>query len=155
MTDARVLDYWESFLATRADGDDLRARGFLADSFGDSGELADELGALIVSGVKTATCSSVCEWEHTGGAIPREGLMTIVIDGSGAPMCIIETLAVEIMAYQDVTAEIAYAEGEGDRTLEYWRRVHWEYFSRVLPKLGHEPALEMSLVCEHFRVVHR
>jgi len=155
MPDSRVLDYWESFLATRADGDELRVRGYLAERFGDSAQLANELSALIVSGVKTATCSSVWEWGHTGGALPSEGLMTIVLDGSWAPMCIIETVSVAMMAYQDVTPEIAYAEGEGDRTLEYWRRVHWDYFSRVLPKLGHEPGLEMVLACEHFRVVHR
>ncbi|HZM85726.1 MAG TPA: hypothetical protein VFF31_04130 [Blastocatellia bacterium] len=59
MPNSRVLDYWESFLATRSDGDELRARGYLAERFGDSAQLANELSALIVSGVKTATCSSV------------------------------------------------------------------------------------------------
>jgi uncharacterized protein YhfF len=155
MTDARILDYWEAFLATRADAAELRARGYVAEAFGDGAEMASELGALIVSGVKTATCSSTFEWEHAGDPIPHEGLLSIVLDGAGAPLCIIETLRVEIVAYEEVGPEFAYAEGEGDRSLEHWRRVHWAYFSRALRKLGLEPSASMPLVCEHFRVIHR
>lgn len=155
MADARVIEYWERFLGTRADAVDLRARGYVAETFGDSAEMATELGALIVSGVKTATCSSVWEWDQTGETIPHEGLLTIVVDGSGRPLCIFETLKVETVSFEDVSAEFAYAEGEGDRSLEAWRRAHWAYFSRALSKLGREPSPTMPLVCEYFRVVHR
>ncbi|NEQ26775.1 MAG: ASCH domain-containing protein, partial [Microcoleus sp. SIO2G3] len=44
--------------------------------------------------------------------------------------------------------------GEGDRSLEYWREAHWRYFSRVLPKIGKEPTIDMLLVCERFKVVY-
>jgi uncharacterized protein YhfF len=43
--------------------------------------------------------------------------------------------------------------GEDDRLLAAWRDGHWRYFSRVLPKIGREPALDMPLVCERFRVL--
>ena len=155
MADDQVQHYWQSFLATRSDALALQARGYVAESFGDSAEMASDLGALIVSGVKTATCSSLWEWEHTGDPVPCSGLLTVVTDGAGRPMCIIETLDVEIVPFAKVGPEFAHAEGEGDRSLEYWTRVHWDYFTRALTKLGREPSQTMPLVCEYFRVVHR
>ena len=153
--DARILDYWEAFLRQREDGAELRARGFVAERFGDSAQMADDLGGLIVTGAKTATCACVWEFEHGNEPVPCEALITIVLDGAGAPLCIVETTRVDTMPYKDVTAEFAHAEGEGDRSLEYWREAHWQYFSRALPKIGREPTPEMPLVCERFRVLHR
>jgi uncharacterized protein YhfF len=110
---------------------------------------------LIVSGVKTATCSAVWEWEAEGKRLPEVGLKTIVLDGSNAPLCIIETSEVEILPYNEVGARFARDEGEGDLSLEYWREAHWNYFSRVLPKAGLEAAPDMPLVCERFRLIYR
>lgn len=60
-----------------------------------------------------------------------------------------------ICPFGEVDAQFAYDEGEGDRTLESWRREHWNYFWRTLPKIGFQPTSEMLLVCERFRVVYR
>ena len=54
----------------------------------------------------------------------------------------------------DVDALFAYEEGENDRSLESWRKEHWQYFSRVLPRIGKKPTPEMLLVCERFLVVY-
>jgi uncharacterized protein YhfF len=53
--------------------------------------MADELGALISAGTKTATCSALWEYEAEGESLPETGLKTIVLDGNGDPMCIVET----------------------------------------------------------------
>ena len=45
-------------------------------------------------------------------------------------MCIIRTSAVEIRVFGEVDDQFAWDEGEGDRSLEFWRRVHVEAFSR-------------------------
>jgi uncharacterized protein YhfF len=52
--------------------------------------------------------------------------------------------------FNDVDAAFAYDEGEGDRSLEYWRRAHRRYFTR----LG-QFAENMMLYCERFRVIER
>jgi uncharacterized protein YhfF len=52
-----------------------------------------------------------------------------------------------------VDAEFAAAEGEGDRSLAFWREAHWSYFGRVCEKLGRERSRRMPVVCERFRVV--
>ena len=122
--------------------------------FGDSPEQADVLGHLIVTGVKTATCSALWEYEAENERLPAPGDRTIILDGRNAPLCVIETTAVEICRFCDVDTEFAYDEGEDDRSLESWRRAHWKFFTRSLAKIGRELTDEMPLVCERFRIIH-
>jgi len=117
--------------------------------------LAEELGQLVVSGIKTGTCSALWEWEAEGNPIPQPGLITIVLDGHGNPLCIIETTEVVVCRFNVVDDEFANAEGEGDLSLEYWRKAHINFFSRVLPKIGKEFSEDMPLVCERFRVIYK
>jgi len=147
--------YWLNYLATHRGVPRPCPDGYVAEQFGDSPELADTLGALIVSGVKTATCSALWEWEIEGKPLPPPGLKTIVLDGGGSPLCIIETTEVRIVPYNKVDAAFAAEEGEGDLSLEYWRQAHWQFFSRTLPKLGREALPDMPLVCERFRLVYQ
>lgn len=117
--------------------------------------MADELGTLIAQGMKTGTCSSVWEWEAEGNPIPGVGLITIVLDGRGEPLCIVETVEVTIRKYNQVDADFARAEGEGDQSLEYWREAHKKFFSRSLAKIGMEFSEDMPLVCERFRMIYK
>src|SRR5215213_7242889 len=95
------------------------------------------------------------EYIAEGSPLPETALKTIVLDGNGDPLCIVETTEVEVRPYDKVDARFAYEEGEGDRSLEFWRGAHWRFFSRTLPNIGKEPATDMPLVCERFRVVYR
>lgn len=127
----------------------------MAVQFGDSPELANSLGALIVSGVKTATCSALWEWEAEGEPLPEVGSKKVVLDGGGIPLCVIETTEVIVLPFSEVDAALAKEEGEGDLSLEYWREAHRRFFSRTLPKIGREASPNMPLVYERFRVVYR
>jgi uncharacterized protein YhfF len=71
-----------------------------------------------------------------------------VFSGSGRPLAVIETVELTKRRFNDVDAAFAYDEGEGDRSLAYWRQAHQRYFTR----LG-EYAEDMLLYCERFRVV--
>ena len=124
------------------------------DQFGDNPALANELGALVLAGTKTATCSALWEWEAEGSDLPQVGTKTVVLNGAEQPICIIETTEITVQPFNQVDAQFAYDEGEDDRTLESWRREHWKYFSRALPKIGKQPTEEMPLVCERFKVVY-
>ncbi len=88
-------------------------------AFGDSPALADELLDLVLKGLKTATCSTEDE-PNT----PTPGEKWIVRDGRGTPCCVIETLEVTYRRFPEVDAAFAYEEGEGDRSLAYWRSAH-------------------------------
>lgn len=56
-------------------------------SFGDNPALADELAALVLAGIKTATC-----WAASDGALTRVGKRMVVVSGSGRPLAVIETV---------------------------------------------------------------
>jgi uncharacterized protein YhfF len=155
MTKETVENYWEGFLASLPPDSPYRTKTYVAEGWGDGPAMADELGALIAQGTKTATCSALWEWEAEGNPIPQPGLITIVMDGRGEPLCIVETVEVSIRKYNKVDADFAHDEGEGDLSLNYWREAHRKFFSRVLPKFGKEFSEEMPLVCERFRVIYR
>jgi len=155
MSKAAVEAYWQKFLATLPADSPYRDKLYDPDGFGDSPEMADELGALVLSGIKTGTCSSVWEWEAEGETLPEAGSIWIVLDGGGRPICIAEVYEITIRKYNEVDAEFARAEGEGDLSLAYWREAHREYFTRVLPRSGMEFSEEMPLVCERFRLIYK
>ena len=67
-----------------------------------------------------------------------------------APLAIIETVEIVQRRFSEVDEAHAHDEGEGDRSLTYWRDAHRQYFSR-----RGQFAEDMLLCCERFRVVER
>jgi uncharacterized protein YhfF len=155
LPEERVEAYWREYLKTLPPDHPVREEAYLAEGWGDSPRMADELGLLIESGTKTATCSALWEYEAEGEALPEVGTRTIVLDGKGDPLCIIETTEVEIRPFDEVDEQFANEEGEGDRSLRYWQEAHQRFFSRTLPNLGRKFSPDMPLVCERFHVVYR
>ncbi len=122
--------------------------------FGNTPDMASKLGELVRSGVKTATASLLWAWEAEGAPAPRVGDVEIVVDWAGRYLALIETTEVRIVPYRDVEAAFAQDEGEGDRSLAHWRRVHWRYFSGECRALGLRPTEDMPVVCQRFRLLH-
>ena len=154
MRHMELRQYWVGYVDSEAQSAS-RTESYTAEQFGDSVSLADELGDLILQGIKTATCSALWEWESERSELPQVGSKTIVLDGRNRPLCIIETTEVAIRPFSEVDAQFAFEEGEDNRSLASWQQEHWKYFSRVLPKIGKQPTSKMLLVCERFRVVYR
>lgn len=155
MAHEHIQTYWHNFLSSLSSDSPYHAKSYVAEGWGDSPEMADELGALIAQGVKTGTCSALWEWEAEGNPIPQVGMVTVVLDGRGEPLCIVETMEVTVRNYNEVGAGFARSEGEGDLSLEYWREAHRNFFSRVLPKIGKEFSEDMPLVCERFKIINK
>ena len=116
-------------------------------AFGDNPALADELLALVISGRKTATCGDWAETEKTYG-VAKPGDLWVVQNGAKRDACVIETIEVTKRRFRDVDAAFAFDEGEGDRSLEDWRRGHRAYFER-----NGGWSDDMWLACERFRLV--
>jgi uncharacterized protein YhfF len=123
--------------------------------FGDSGEMAEELADLVVSGKKTATASLYWEYEAEGEALPQPGGYSVITSYDGEPRGVIQTTEVHILPFDEVEANFAAEEGEGDLSLEYWRQAHWRFFSRACEKIGRQPDAKMPVVCERFRLVYK
>jgi len=150
-----VAAYWQNFLDSLPADSPYRSRPYEAEGWGDSPEMADELGALIAAGTKTATCSAVWEWQAEDASWPDVGFLTIVLDGRDQPLCIVKTTEITLKPYSAVDAQFASDEGEGDRSLAYWREAHRRFFTRALQKIDREFSADMPLVCERFVVIYR
>ena len=123
------------------------------DQFGDSKELGDELLALVLSGDKRATCELKIWFENHDEELPKPGDHWIITDGSHIPKCIVRTTRVDILPVKNVDAKFALAEGEGDKTLEWWKEAHDAYYERQAKQDGFTYDDSMLCVAEHFELV--
>ena len=113
-----------------------------------------ELAALTLSGVKTATCSAQALYALEGEEPPQVGDYSVILDSAEEAVCIIRNVRVVTLPYHEVDARHAFKEGEGDRSLAYWRRVHEDFFRRELAPYGLTFSEDMALLCEEFEVVY-
>ena len=122
--------------------------------FGLSHEDAEELCNLVLEGKKTATASHPAEYEKNPEDAPIVGGYSVVTDFDGNPKCVVQTTEIRVVPFNEFDAEFAFDEGEGDQSLDYWREVHWDYFSRRCLEIGIEPSVEMPVNCERFRLLY-
>ncbi len=118
------------------------------------GDDPDTLAALVLKGIKTATCSAHALYAIDGEDIPRRGEYSVVLDSTDEAVCIIRTEKVYLTRYCDITPRHAAMEGEGDRSLAYWQAVHKAFFTEELAAYGLAFSEDMMLVCEEFEVVY-
>ena len=122
-SDPAVEEFWRSFVAaTGIDGP------YTAWAFGNDPDMADSLGRLVRDGPKRATASLLSSYHDDDEPLPRVGDLSVVLDGSGEAICVIRTVSVEVRAFGLVDEAFAWVEGEGDRSLAYWREEHIRFF---------------------------
>jgi uncharacterized protein YhfF len=145
-----VRAFWQEFCRARSITPDQRCDVF---AFGDTPALADELLALVLAGPKRATATLALDFERSGDLLPEPGAYSVVLDGRGEPGCIIKTAEVEVKRFDQVDARFAWDEGEGDRTLETWRKWHRRCFARQCAGWGIAFEERMPVVLERFELV--
>jgi uncharacterized protein YhfF len=123
------------------------------DQFGDTPELVDELLELVLAGTKRATCEIKRWFDSRGEPLPKPGDLWIITDSAGIARCIIETTLVDVCAVRDVDDEFVRIEGEGDKSLKFWKTVHDAYFERQAARDGFSYSDDMLCVCEQFKLV--
>ena len=123
--------------------------------FGLSDTQANELSDLVKKGIKTATSSAYILYELENEELPKEDTYSIVLDSNEEAVCIIKNSKVYITKFNEVSSEHAFKEGEGNRTLKYWKKVHKPFFEEELSIFGKKFDEEMLVVCEEFEVVYK
>lgn len=113
-------------------------------SFGNTTEQANQLLELVLQGTKIATASAA----SSGMQRSQIGDQLIALDGQGNSRAIIEITESQIMKFNDVPASFARDEGEGDLSLDYWRKEHERYF-----RAEGTFSENMLVLCERFKVV--
>ena len=127
-------------------GDEIDAWAF--------GVEADLLADLVLKGEKTATASAYDLYALEDESLPREGTFDIILDSQDRAVCIVEITRVSVQPFNQVSAQHAFKEGEGDKSLAYWRQVHEDCFTDCLGEAGLTFRPESKVVLEEFRKVY-
>ena len=114
---------------------------------------ANELAELTKKGIKRGTAGMLKSYEADDEPIPKAGNYIVITDWKGKGVCIIQVEKVEVLPFGDITEEHAIIEGEGDKSLKYWREGHQKFFSQEAEELGIEFNEEIEVVFETFKVV--
>jgi uncharacterized protein YhfF len=128
-------------------------RFFTPMSVGHTPEAADEGAALILDGIKTTTSSAL--WAYPDGRIPFAGALSVLLDGKGLPLAIVETERVEIKPFGKVDESFARAYGEGDRTLEWFRSEIGAWYREEAARHGERFSDDTPIICEWITVARR
>ena len=127
-------------------GDEIDAWAF--------GVEADLLADLVLKGEKTATASAYDLYAVDNDPLPQEGTFDVVLDSQDQAVCIVEVTKVSVQPFHQVSADHAYKEGEGDKSLAYWRQVHEVVFTEWMSEAGLTFTPDSKVVLEEFRKVY-
>lgn len=114
---------------------------------------ADEGAAAILSGTKTLTSSPF--WAFADGRLPFVGALSVLFNGSRHPVAIVETTRVEIMPFNAITDELAFAYGEGQRTAAWWRGAMGDWYRASAAQHGTDFREEAPIIWEWINVSRR
>ncbi len=106
------------------------------------GDKPDELLQLVLRGEKTATSCI-----YRDGNTNQAGDISIILDSAGNAQAIIEDTRVSIVPFNKVDDDFARKEGEGDKTLATWRKIHKVFWKDIKP--------DTLLECEEFRLLYK
>lgn len=111
----------------------------------------NELATKVLSGEKTATSSLYDYYLMDLKEMSNPGEYASILDSGGNELCVVKIEKVEIIQFQNITERFAIEEGDGN--LQNWQRIHTDYYSAQLRKIGKELTGNTELVCEWFKVV--
>ena len=149
--DQSVYDLWQRFIEANPEYSD---KEFTAWYFCDTEDCANKLAELVKQGIKRGTTSLNYWYESAGEKLPEAGQFNVITDWSGKAQCITRTKKITILPFREVGEDLAFIEGEGDKSLDYWRKAHISFFTRELEKLNMEFSEDMLVVFEEFEVFY-
>ncbi|HGQ3343184.1 TPA: ASCH domain-containing protein [Streptococcus pneumoniae] len=114
----------------------------------------DLLADLVFKGEKTATASAYDLYVLEDEPLPQVGTFDVILDSQNQSVCIVEITKVSVELFNQVSAQHAFKEGEGDKSLAYWRQVHEDFFRDCLGEAGLTFTPESKVVLEEFRKVY-
>lgn len=111
----------------------------------------DKLVELVLKGEKRATTSLYKEYILEEEELPKVGERSIILFDDGREACLIENVEVIVTEFKNITEELAFIEGEGDKTLEYYRKEH----IRIFKEIDSEFNDSSKVVFEIFKVIEK
>ena len=122
--------------------------------FCDNEKDANYCAKLVVKNIKQATAPSLWSFKINNEKLPRQGDLNIIRDWNKIPQDIILTTKIELIKFNEITAKFAQKEGEGDKSLAYWRKVHKAYYKREMQGYKGGFSQDMIIVCQYFKTIY-
>jgi uncharacterized protein YhfF len=113
----------------------------------------DELLDLVGEGKKRATAHLALDFEINKVRRREVGDYWVVVDTASRPRYLVRVTDIDVRPFNAVEASFAAREGEGDSSLEYWARVHREYFQPQCADWGIAWSEMLPTVCEGFELI--
>lgn len=123
--------------------------------FCDNEKDADTCVDLVCKEIKRATSHSLKGIQLRNEKLPKIGDFYVVTDWNGNAKCIIRITSVKLVPYFAIREEHARLEGEGDKSLSHWKKIHWDHYTRELAKFGTQPTESMIVVFETFEMLYK
>lgn len=120
-------------------------------TFGDDEAMGVALNQLVLTGPKRATTALLRDYAHE--PMPAVGVWVCSLWPDGSPALIWRVTRVDVVPFGAVDAAFAWDEGEGDRSLDDWRRGHRAYFERQAAREGWTFTEDEPVVLERFEVI--
>ena len=119
------------------------------------GDAPDNLAALVVLGIKYATASLYDLYAlEDEEPMPQEGDYSVILNSKDEAVCVIRTTKLEVIPFDEVDEKQAIGEGEGDKSLAYWSRVHDKFFKEQVEEYGGEFNEKSRILCETFKLCY-
>lgn len=147
----KVELYWKQFTSANSE---YKNKEYTAWHFDNNEKNTNHLAELVIKKVKQATASLYEGFTFDTEKVPETGDISIILDWNAIPKCIIETTIAEHVKFKDVTAEFAYIEGEGDKSLKYWQEAHTYFFTDEALRIGTQFTENSLIVCEQFKLIY-
>jgi len=147
------LAFWQKYADSIGGKESLRD-AVVSVGYAGNPQITDELLGLFRSGKKTAGSSLVEDFLSAGDPLPQAGNYWICLDSDGKPKCILQTHEIVTNKFKDIPAAIAEAEGEGDLSVEYWKRIHADLYATFLKAWGVLDLDEATVITEFFTIVY-
>ncbi len=121
--------------------------------FCDNEEDANTCANLTKQGIKKATSDSLLGLQYRNEPLPKIGDFKVVTNWEGTAQCIIQLKSVVLKPFFSIDEAYAKLEGEGDKSLDYWKKTHWDFYTRELEPFKRVPRESMIVVCQEFEKV--
>ncbi|MFT6167367.1 MAG: hypothetical protein ACJAV5_001757 [Vicingaceae bacterium] len=146
-----VVELWEAFIGQNPEYKDKELGEWF--NFCDNEKEAKVCAQLTKDGIKQASSTSLWWFEKNHADLPEVGNIYVVTDWYKIAKAIVEVVKVEQIPFNKITEEYAAIEGEGDKSLKYWKDTHWAYYTGEMDEFDEKPTEDMLIVCEQFKTI--
>lgn len=144
-------ELWHEFCVSKGIAEDTPYEAW---AFCGGGPTGDELATLVLKGIKFGTASALDDYiyEDALDELPKVGDYSVILLDNNEAVCVIRDYDVYTRPFGEVSHFHGYSEGEDERTLDAWRRIHTEAFGPDLKEIGYPLTNASKIVCEKFTV---